>query len=114
MAYRSAVETASSVVAGPRGSDLELLNRQATGVDELREELHQDLVGPAGRDQIHAAQLCEALADLDDQRERLREHAVACRFEGLARIHDSLARLRAAGTVAELLSLAAHELARCC
>lgn len=66
------------------------------------------------RDPVGAAALCDALVELTDLQQDLRETVIAQRFDVLSRIHGGLTRLRALETVEDLLQEAPEELCHCC
>lgn len=77
-------------------------------------DLQAALRRPGATDAAAIARACRDLVDVTRLQGELREQVVAGRFGTVARIHDSLSRLRSATTVAELLPAAAEELGRSC
>lgn len=91
----------------------ELLGERLEGVcEQLRSRLLEDraLAGSP----IEAAALCDALVELTDLQQDLRETVIAQRFDVLSRIHGGLTRLRGVGSVTELLQETPEELCHCC
>ncbi|MCU1678241.1 MAG: modulated transcriptional regulator, LuxR family [Frankiales bacterium] len=90
----------------------ELAERLEAVCEQLRTQLLEDR--SIAREPLKAAALCDALVELTDLQQDLRETVIAQRFEVLARIHGGLTRLRGLGSVAELLKEAPEELCHCC
>jgi DNA-binding CsgD family transcriptional regulator len=108
------IADARELLTHRRGPDMDGPNRHAAQLAGRCAELDALLTGPAGRHPERAAELCDVIAELNDLRNQLREHVIACRFEVLERIHEGLGRLRWVQTLAKLLPQAAEELARAC
>jgi DNA-binding CsgD family transcriptional regulator len=80
--------------------------------EQLRDRLLNDR--STATDPVGAAALCDALVELTDLQQDLRETLIAQRFDVLSRIHGGLIRLRGCETVADLIREAPEELCHCC
>ncbi|WP_354698826.1 HTH-type transcriptional regulator MalT [Paraconexibacter sp. AEG42_29] len=102
----------SHTLATDPGFPEQLAERLERVCEQLRARLLDDR--SLANAPIEAATLCDALVELTDLQQDLRETVIAQRFDVLSRIHGGLTRLRGVGSVAELLQETPEELCHCC